>query len=108
MTLRKSCYRKNNHGRSIFTITLSTGEQNARGRDRDNGAPVLMVRDLSAGYNGHRTIEGISFDVYAGERVGIVGPNGAGKSTLFKALVGLLPHQGALSIQGAPCKVSHT
>jgi ABC-type Mn2+/Zn2+ transport system ATPase subunit len=40
--------------------------------------------------------------------VGIVGPNGAGKSTLFRALVGLLPHQGAISIQGAPCKDSHT
>ncbi|RPJ00343.1 MAG: metal ABC transporter ATP-binding protein, partial [Chloroflexi bacterium] len=35
-------------------------------------------------------------------------PNGAGKSTLFKALVGLLPHQGALSLAGASCQDSHT
>ncbi len=76
--------------------------------DGDNDAPVMMVRDLSAGYNGQRAIEGITFDVNRGERVGIVGPNGAGKSTLFKALVGLLPHQGEISILGAPCKDSHT
>jgi ABC-type Mn2+/Zn2+ transport system ATPase subunit len=76
--------------------------------DCDSSAPVMTVRELSAGYNGHRAIEGITFDVNRGERVGIVGPNGAGKSTLFKALVGLLPHQGAISILGAPCKDSHT
>ena len=68
---------------------------------------VLAVRELSAGYNGQRAIEGFTFDVRAGERVGIVGPNGAGKSTLFKALVGLLPHQGAISILGASCRESH-
>jgi ABC-type Mn2+/Zn2+ transport system ATPase subunit len=74
----------------------------------DDSAPVLTVRHLSAAYNGHRALEGVSFAVRAGERIGIVGPNGAGKSTLFKALVGLLPHQGAISIQGASCQDSHT
>jgi ABC-type Mn2+/Zn2+ transport system ATPase subunit len=68
---------------------------------------VLTVRDLASGYNGHRALEGFTFDVHEGERIGIVGPNGAGKSTLFKALVGLLPHQGAISILGASCKDSH-
>ncbi len=75
--------------------------------DCDSPLPVMTVRDLSAGYNGHQAIAHITFDVFAGERVGIVGPNGAGKSTLFKALVGLLPHQGAISIQGASCRDSH-
>jgi ABC-type Mn2+/Zn2+ transport system ATPase subunit len=32
--------------------------------------------------------------------VAVVGPNGAGKSTLFKALVGLLPHRGRITIHG--------
>lgn len=71
-------------------------------------APVLAVQNLSAGYNGKPVLQNVSFDVYAGQRVGIIGPNGAGKSTLFKALVGLLPHQGEISIQGAPCRQSHT
>lgn len=71
-------------------------------------APVLAARDLSASYNGGLALRHVSFDIYAGERVGIIGPNGAGKSTLFKALVGLLPHHGSISIQGAPCRQSHT
>src|SRR5690606_16752389 len=71
-------------------------------------SPVLSVRDLSASYNGSPALHRVSFDVYAGERVGIIGPNGAGKSTLFKALVGLLPHHGTISIQGASCRQSHT
>lgn len=70
--------------------------------------PVLSARDLSASYNGSPALQRVSFDIYAGERVGIIGPNGAGKSTLFKALVGLLPHQGRISIQGASCQRSHT
>ncbi|MCD4685918.1 MAG: metal ABC transporter ATP-binding protein [Anaerolineae bacterium] len=68
---------------------------------------MLTVRDLSSGYNGHRALTGFTFDVREGERIGIVGPNGAGKSTLFKALVGLLPHHGTISILGASCKDSH-
>ncbi len=68
---------------------------------------VMTVRDLASGYNGFRELTNVTFDVHEGERIGIVGPNGAGKSTLFKALVGLLPHHGAISILGASCKDSH-
>jgi ABC-type Mn2+/Zn2+ transport system ATPase subunit len=89
-------------------LSLSSLMQRADPTDCENGAVVMTVHELAAGYNGHRAIEAITFEVNRGERVGIVGPNGAGKSTLFKALVGLLPHQGEISILGAPCKDSHT
>lgn len=75
--------------------------------DCHENALVLTVRDLSSGYNGHRALMDFTFDVHEGERIGILGPNGAGKSTLFKALVGLLPHHGEISILGASCKDSH-
>jgi ABC-type Mn2+/Zn2+ transport system ATPase subunit len=54
--------------------------------------PALNLTDISASYNGKRTLEGVTFSVAGGERVAIVGPNGAGKSTLFKVIVGLMPH----------------
>jgi ABC-type Mn2+/Zn2+ transport system ATPase subunit len=73
----------------------------------DDPQRVMLADALSAGYNGDRSLDSVSFEVYEGERVGIVGPNGAGKSTLFKAIVGLLPHQGSISIRGASCKDSH-
>lgn len=42
-----------------------------------------------------------SFQIYPGEKVGLVGPNGAGKTTLFRLIVGeTRPDQGSVSIQG--------
>ena len=53
-------------------------------------APVLAVRDLSLGNKGagHR-LEGVSFEVRAGEIVGIAGIEGNGQTELIEALAGL-------------------
>ena len=40
----------------------------------------------------------VSFDLHAGEFVGLIGPNGAGKTTLMRACLGLLPHAGQSSL----------
>lgn len=48
-----------------------------------------------------RVLEGVDFDVVAGEIVALVGPNGAGKSTLLAALAGELePSAGAIELDG--------
>ena len=47
-------------------------------------------------------LHGINLTLPAGRWTSIVGPNGAGKSTLLKALAGLLPHDGDVSLQGCP------
>jgi ABC-2 type transport system ATP-binding protein len=48
-----------------------------------------------------RAVDGISFDVAAGEMVGYVGPNGAGKSTTIKMLTGILvPSGGRVDVRG--------
>jgi ATP-binding cassette subfamily F protein uup len=61
---------------------------------------LLSVRDISKSY-GHRPLfAGLSLDLRAGERVGLVGPNGAGKSTLLKLMAGReQPDAGTRSIR---------
>ncbi len=57
--------------------------------------PLLSVRELSVGYphgSEHvRAVDGASFDVHRGERVGVVGESGSGKTTLALSLMRLLP-----------------
>lgn len=63
-------------------------------------APILQSTDLRSGYHGCEVLHGISFELKAGEVMGIIGPNGSGKSTLLKALTGLLALLGG-SVQVA-------
>ena len=54
--------------------------------------PVLLVRDLVAGYEpGVPIVRGASITVNRGEIVVVLGPNGAGKSSFIKAVAGLVP-----------------
>lgn len=71
-------------------------------RPQSAGKPMaLSVRNLST----RRSLKDISFDVAAGEIVGIAGLVGAGRSTLAKALSGLLPDAtGTLEIGGKPAR----
>jgi len=62
---------------------------------------VLSVRDLSKSYGGVRALDGVSFDVPAGELLALIGPNGAGKSTCFNIINGQLrPDSGSVQILG--------
>jgi ABC-type Mn2+/Zn2+ transport system ATPase subunit len=63
--------------------------------------PVLHADDLSVGYDGTPALEGVTFDVFPGDRVGVIGPNGGGKTTLFRAIVReLLPLSGTMDVHG--------
>jgi branched-chain amino acid transport system ATP-binding protein len=65
------------------------------------GAPLLSLRGVAKSFGGIRAVHDISFEVRAGESVGLVGPNGAGKTTLFNCVCGQLRHDdGEISFDG--------
>src|SRR6516164_9148715 len=50
---------------------------------------LLSCSHLTRGFDEGPLFEGVGFELYAGDRVGLVGPNGAGKTTLLRLLAGL-------------------
>jgi len=61
----------------------------------------LEVDNLAKTYGGRRVVDGVSFDVHAGEIVGLLGPNGAGKTTSFRMTVGMIrPDDGRIYFDG--------
>lgn len=64
-------------------------------------APLLKVSDLSKSYGAIRAVDGVSFEVFAGEIFGVIGPNGSGKTTLFNSVLGqIAPQSGGIELKG--------
>src|SRR3989344_215480 len=60
---------------------------------------LLDVQNLSISIDREEILHGVSFSVEKGEALVVIGPNGAGKTMLFRALLGLIPHQGTITWQ---------
>ncbi|MCL2405378.1 MAG: ATP-binding cassette domain-containing protein [Defluviitaleaceae bacterium] len=54
---------------------------------------ILKVTNMTHSYGDNTLLQGISFDLFEGEKMGLVGLNGSGKSTLIKILTGEIIHE---------------
>jgi len=64
-------------------------------------APLLAVEGLVKRFGGFRALDALSFNVGAGEILGLVGPNGSGKTTCINVISGLYrPDGGAIHFAG--------
>lgn len=56
--------------------------------------PLLRVENVTKRFGGFQALGGVSLDVRAGERFGLIGPNGSGKTTLISCIAGTLRNEG--------------
>jgi len=59
-------------------------------------APILRVEDLSIGFDGCEAVHDLSFEIHAGQALGLVGESGSGKSATALALLRLLPDSASV------------
>jgi branched-chain amino acid transport system permease protein len=75
---------------------IAVAEQRRREREEmaqkqvtSRSIPLLQIRSVTKTFGGVTALNGVSFNVYQGEILGLIGPNGSGKSTLINACSGI-------------------
>jgi len=82
-------------------ISVRGLEKHYRVHKREPGLAAAIGSLFRRRYETVRAVDGIDFEIGAGERVGFLGPNGAGKTTTLKVLAGLLhPTAGHVRVDG--------
>ena len=76
-------------------------ERIAAQEKRQQGQPIIRIRDLKNSFGSHVVHEHLDMDLYSGEIVGVVGGSGTGKSVLLRSILGLRPpNAGQITVFG--------
>jgi ABC-type multidrug transport system fused ATPase/permease subunit len=88
-------------GPAAAAIAAERGPPSPRRVPEDARPCAIAIEDAAAEAGGRRVLAGVSFDVAAGEVVGIAGPSGSGKTTLLRLVLGLVePSLGRVRLDG--------
>ncbi len=67
---------------------------------------LLSIYDLSINFGGPQLFDGVTFQIEAGERIGLLGRNGSGKSTLMKLLSGQISPDAGSFVRSGDVRVA--
>ena len=68
---------------------------------------VLTATALEKSFGDRKAVDGVTFEIAAGETYGLLGPNGAGKTTTISMICGLLHKDaGSVVVDGRPIEVN--
>ena len=77
---------------------MNANTDSGNGLAQATGAsPILRVEELSIAFGGRKVVHGISFEIAAGQTLGLVGESGSGKSATALSAMRLLPSQATVS-----------
>ena len=66
---------------------------------------MICFENVSIAYEkGSPVLSGLSFTIENAEAVGLIGANGSGKTTLMRVLLGLMPYEGTVTVDGLPVR----
>lgn len=75
-------------------------EQLTQTANLQDGIAVVAQNFSVCSHSGIRLVGPLSFQLNKGQQIAVVGPSGAGKSSLLNGLLGFLPYQGSLKVNG--------
>lgn len=65
---------------------------------------ILAIESVSVSYGATKALNAVNAFLPAGTMTAVIGPNGTGKSSLIKAIFGLVPYQGNISVWSQPAR----
>ncbi len=85
-------------GGAAYTFPARGSKQpKSAGRYSDSAMSLIRLENVTKTFGGKPTLDGISFRVEEGEKIGLIGRNGTGKSTIFRLITGELePDSGTI------------